>query len=66
MKHAEYVEQAGFCREMAEHSPSPERKAEWLRLAKLWDSLSQLTAVPRHKDPIMQAIIQDSAEKGRK
>lgn len=64
-KHAEYLEQVALCRDMAERSPSPERKTEWLRLAKLWLSLSeQSAAAPDQEDPVLQAIIKSSSEKG--
>jgi hypothetical protein len=64
-KHAEYLEQAAFCRDMAERSASPERKTEWLRLAKLWHSLSEQSATaPERQDPVLQAIIKSSSDKG--
>jgi hypothetical protein len=63
--HADYAEQAEFCREMARRSDSSQRKAEWLRLANLWLSLAHLPAAgSAHRDPVLQAIINCSLDKG--
>lgn len=44
-KHAEWLLQAEFCRQMAERSAVPDRKVVWLNLAKQWLLLGESGAV---------------------
>lgn len=44
-KHAEWLLQADFCRQMAERSAAPDRKLVWLNLAKQWLLLGESGAV---------------------
>ncbi len=55
-KHAEYVEQAEYCKHMADRAAREEQKAAWLGLASKWLALTEQRAGADRLNAVIQSI----------
>jgi len=56
---AEWLMNADFCRNMAQRSNDPARRARWLKLAQQWLALCEATTAPDTESQQFEAAVHD-------